>query len=95
MLTVLHTSTSVHGGGVVVPSVVPLSVVVIVVCLNVVLPVAAGVTVVVPLLLLHCFSTVHIVWKQSELETPVGEDEDGVEDDFVLKSGLLGELAVF
>lgn len=94
MLTVLHTSTSVHGGGVVVPSVVPLSVVVIV-CLNVVLPDAAGVTVVVPLLLLHCFSTVHIVWKQSELETPVGEDEDGVEDDFVLKSGLLGELAVF
>lgn len=94
MLTVLHTSTSVHGGGVVVPSVVPLSVVVIV-CLNVVLPVAAGVTVVMPLLLLHCFSTVHIVWKQSELETPVGEDEDGVEDDFVLKSGLLGELAVF
>lgn len=87
MLTFLQTSTSVHP---VVPnaavSVVPLSSVVVVASLNVVLPVTVLVAAVVTLLLLlHCFSIVHIVWKQLELEIPDRdlESEDDALDPFV------------
>ena len=88
MLTVLHTSTSVQVGVVVVVSVVPLSSLVVVVSLNVVLP--ATVAVVTALVLLsHCCSIIHFVCKQFELEIPDRdlESEDDVlgpfvEDDF-------------
>jgi len=90
MLTVLHTSTSVHVGVVaVVVSVVPLPSVAVVVALNVVLPVPVAVVTALVLLLSHCFSIVHLVWKQFELEIPDRdlESEDDVlgpfvEDDF-------------
>ena len=88
MLTLLHTSTSVQAVVVAAAvSVVPLSAVAVVASLNVVLPVT--VLVVTLLLLSHCFSIVHIVWKQFELEIPDRdlESEDDapdpvVEDDF-------------
>ena len=88
MLTLLHTSTSVQAVVVAAAvSVVPLSAVAVVASLNVVLPVA--VLVVTLLLLSHCFSIVHIVRKQLELEIPDRdlESEDDaldplVEDDF-------------
>ena len=85
MLTVLHTSTSVHIGVVAVVSVVPLSSVAVVVSLNVVLPVPVAVVIAAMLLLLHCFSIVHFVWKQFELETPDRdlESEDDALDPFV------------
>ena len=86
MLTVLHTSTSVHAGVVaVVVSVVPLSSVAVVVSLNVVLPVTVVVVVAVVLLLLHWFSIAHFVWKQFELEIPDRdpESEDDALDPFV------------
>lgn len=84
MLTLLHTSTSVQA---LVPaavvSVVPLSAVAVVASLNVVLPVI--VLVVTLLLLSHCFSIVHIVRKQLELEIPDRdlESEDDALDPFV------------
>ena len=84
MLTLLQTSTSVHP--VVANAVVPLSSVVLVVSLNVVLPVTVLVAAVVTLLLLsHCFSIVHIVLKQLELEIPDRdlESEDDALDPFV------------
>lgn len=82
MLTLLQTSTSVHPAANAAVSVVPLSSVVLVVSLNVVLPVAAVVTL---LLLSHCFSIVHIVLKQLELEIPDRdlESEDEALDPFV------------
>ena len=88
MLTLLHTSTSVQAVVVAAAvSVVPLSAVAVVASLNVVLPVA--VLVVTLLLLSHCFSIVHIVRKQLELEIPDRdlESEDDaldplMEDDF-------------
>ena len=84
MLTLLHTSTSVQAVVVAaVVSVVPLSAVAVVASLNVVLPVA--VLVVTLLLLSHCFSIVHIVRKQLELEIPDRdlESEDDALDPFV------------
>ena len=86
MLTLLQTSTSVHPAANAAVSVVPLSSVVVVASLNVVLPVTVLVAAVVTLLLLsHCFSIVHFVWKQSELETPDRdlESEDEALDPFV------------
>ena len=88
MSTLLHTSTSLQAVVAVGVSVVPLSTVAVVVSLNVVLPVAVAV---VLLLLSHCFSIVHTVWKQLELEIPsrdVASEDDAldpsVEDDFDL-----------
>ena len=84
MLTLLHTSTSVQAVVVAAAvSVVPLSAVAVVASLNVVLPVA--VLVVTLLLLSHCFSIVHIVRKQLELEIPERdmESEDDALDPFV------------
>jgi len=84
MLTLLHTSTSVQAVVVAAAvSVVPLSAVAVVASLNVVLPVA--VLVVTLLLLSHCFSIVHIVRKQLELEIPDRdlESEDDALDPFV------------
>ena len=89
-MTLLQTSTSVHPVSNAAVSVVPLSSVVVVASLNVVLPVTVLVAAVVTLLLLlHCFSIVHIVWKQLELEIPdrdLESDEDAldpfVENDF-------------
>jgi hypothetical protein len=90
MLTFLQTSTSEQVVAAAAVSVVPLSTVVVVASLNAVLPVTVLVAAVVTLLLLsHCFSIVHIVWKQFELEIPDRdlESEDDaldpvVEDDF-------------
>ena len=91
MSTLLHTSTSLQAVVAVGVSVVPLSTVAVVVSLNVVLPVAVAVKLVTLLLLLHCFSIVHTVWKQLELEIPsrdVASEDDAldpsVEDDFDL-----------
>ena len=93
MLTLLHTSTSVHTVVAAAVSVIPLSTLAVVVSLNVVLPVAVAVAVAVVILLLlsHCFSIVHIVRKQLELEIPdrdVASEDDAidalVEDDFDL-----------
>ena len=84
MLTLLHTSTSVQAVVVAAAvSVVPLSAVAVVASLNVVLPVT--VLVVTLLLLSHCFSIVHIVRKQLELEIPDRdlESEDDALDPFV------------
>ena len=81
MLTLLQTLTSVQAVVVAATvSVVPLSSVAVVVSLNVV-----SVVVVTLLLLLHCFSIVHIVWKQLELEIPERdmESEDDALDPFV------------
>ena len=87
MLTLLHTSTSVQAVVVAAAvSVVPLSAVAVVASLNVVLPVTVLVAAVVTLLLLsHCFSIVHIVLKQLELEIPDRdlESEDEALDPFV------------
>ena len=87
MLTLLHTSTSVQAVVVAAAvSVVPLSAVAVVASLNVVLPVTVLVAAVVTLLLLsHCFSIVHIVRKQLELEIPDRdlESEDDALDPFV------------
>lgn len=86
MLTLLQTSTSVQPAANAAVSVVPLSSVVLVVSLNVVLPVTVLVAAVVTLLLLsHCFSIVHIVLKQLELEIPDRdlESEDEALDPFV------------
>ena len=84
MLTLLHTSTSVQAVVVAAAvSVVPLSAVAVVASLNVVLPVTVLVATV--LLLSHCFSIVHIVRKQLELEIPDRdlESEDDALDPFV------------
>ena len=87
MLTLLHTSTSVQAVVVAaVVSVVPLSAVAVVASLNVVLPVTVLVAAVVTLLLFsHCFSIVHNVRKQLELEIPDRdlESEDDALDPFV------------
>ena len=85
MLTVLHTSTSAQVGVVAVVSVVPLSSVAVVVSLNVVLPVPVAVVIAVVLLLSHCFSIEHFVWKQFELDSPDRdlESEDEALDPFV------------
>ena len=85
MLTLLQTLTSVQSVVVAATvSAVPLSSVAVVVSLNVV-----SMVVVTLLLLLHCFSIEHIVWKQLELGIPERdlESEDDaldplVEDDF-------------
>ena len=92
MLTLLHTLTSLQAVVAVGVSVVPLSTVAVVVSLNVVLPLAVAVVLVTLLLLSsHCFSIVHTVWKQLELEIPgrdVASEDDAldpsVEDDFDL-----------
>ena len=87
MLTLLHTSTSVQAVvAAAAVAMVPLSAVAVVASLNVVLPVTVLVAVLVTLLLFsHCFSIVHIVWKQLELEIPDRylESEDDALDPFV------------